>query len=113
MDHAARIAFEGIDWVTVGPGVREKRVTRDTAVLRLVEFAPPFVEDGWCETGHTGFVVSGGFTLETRGGRTTDFEAGDGLVIPAGALGAHRAIVDRPVVLFLVEDAGAVDRYAG
>lgn len=109
MDHAARIAFAGIDWMTVGPGVREKRVAKGTAVLRLVEFSPPFVEDGWCETGHTGFVISGGFTLETRGGQTTGFEAGDGLVIPAGAGGAHRAIVDRPVVLFLVEAAGAVD----
>jgi len=105
MDHAARIAFAGIDWVAAGPGVREKRVAKGTAVLRLVEFAPPFVEAGWCETGHTGYVVSGSFTLEMRDGQSTDFEAGDGLMIPAGAEGAHRAIVDRPVVLFLVEGA--------
>lgn len=106
MDQHMRAAFSAMHWDSSAPGVREKRVVSGSVVLRLVEFSPPFAEDGWCEKGHAGYVVSGGFTLEMRSGCSTDFVAGDGLAIPDGAAGAHRAMVDRPVVLFLIESAG-------
>lgn len=98
----ALVSFSGMAWADVGEGVREKRAVRGDRVLRLVEFAPPFAEDGWCERGHTGFVVSGGFVLEQERA-TTVYRAGDAMVIPEGSAHRHRAIVDVPVVLFLIE----------
>jgi len=98
-----RIGFDALPWIDVAPGAREKRAVRADRAVRLVEFSPPFEEDGWCERGHTGCVVSGGFTLEHDAG-STRFDAGDALVIPPGAAHRHRAVVDRPVVLFLLEE---------
>jgi hypothetical protein len=96
----AGIRFAGMPWVTLGPGAREKRAGRGGLVFRLVEFSPPFEEVGWCVKGHRGFVVSGGFVLAFEGSREV-LGAGDAFEIETGR--AHRAVVDRPVVLFMVE----------
>lgn len=95
------IAFAELEWIEGSPGVREKRVVRDGRVFRLVEFSPPFLEDGWCEKGHSGFVVSGRFEIESEAGSGT-LSAGDGFSIGAGR--KHRAVIDCPVTLFLIED---------
>lgn len=95
-------SFESLPWLQVSEGAREKRIVRGTAVLRLLEFSPPFVEPDWCEKSHVGYVVDGGFSIRFHD-RTETFVAGDGLLLSGGSLHAHKAIVDRTVLLFLVE----------
>lgn len=101
---AAVIRFCGMPWAVLGPGAREKRAEFQGCVLRMVEFAPPFEEVGWCVNGHRGFVASGGFTLEFADSRE-ELAPGDAFEIEHER--AHRAVVDRPVLLFMVEDAPA------
>lgn len=70
--------------------------------MRLLELKPPFVENDWCSKPHTGYVVEGAFSIKFRD-RTTTVVAGDGLLIEGGVENEHKAIVDRPVLLFLIE----------
>jgi uncharacterized cupin superfamily protein len=51
---------------------------------------------------HTGYVVDGGFSIQFRD-HSVSLVAGDGVVLPGGDTNAHKAIVDRTVLLFLIE----------
>ncbi|TWU59951.1 Cupin domain protein [Rubripirellula tenax] len=100
--NAARINFQLLPWVDLAPGAREKRVAHSEGVLRLVEFSPPFIEDDWCVKGHCGYVLDGQFSIQF-GDRVEILQAGDGILIPAGQSNAHKAIVQQPVLLLLME----------
>jgi hypothetical protein len=100
--NATQVEFGSLPWVTIAPGAREKRAFRGCIVVRLLEFSPPFVEHEWCLKPHTGYVVDGGFSIQFRD-HTVSLVAGDGVVLPGGDTNAHKAIVDRTVLLFLIE----------
>lgn len=94
--------FQSIQWNSLAPGAREKRVSRSDVTLRLLEFSPPFFEHEWCTKSHVGYVIDGGFTVQYRD-RAVSLVAGDGLCIVGGESHAHKAVVDRTVLLFLIE----------
>jgi quercetin dioxygenase-like cupin family protein len=96
------IRFNEIPWTSVAQGAREKRVVCGNYTLRLVEFAPPFIEVDWCHKQHLGFVVSGVFRVQFVD-TLVSFKEGDGIAIVAGEATKHRAVVDQTVTLFLVE----------
>lgn len=98
------IPFEGMAWENPSSGVRQKVFLKEGKRLRLVEFSEEFVEEGWCEKGHAGFVVEGRIWIEFKTGRV-EFQAGDGLFISEGD--AHRASVAKgeKAVLVLFEKA--------
>ena len=98
-----RIDFQSLPWVSIAPGAREKRVTNNDIVLRLVEFSPPFVEEHWCVKEHRGYVVDGEFTVAFRD-RNESLKTGDGILIQAGNANAHKAIVRQTVLLLLMEN---------
>lgn len=99
----SRIDFQSLPWVSFAPGAREKRVSDNDNVLRLVEFSPPFVEEHWCVKKHLGYVLDGEFIVEFRD-RTESLQAGDGITIQAGSANAHKAIVQKTVLLLLIEN---------
>ena len=98
------MAFSALPWQSTAPGARSKAVTRQGITLRLVEFSQEFVERGWCQKGHVGYVLSGELELEFVN-RTERFVPGDGVFIQAGEAEKHRVHVPgAPVTLLLVEE---------
>ncbi|WP_236615643.1 cupin domain-containing protein [Rhodopirellula europaea] len=89
-------------WVELAPGAREKRVAHGEGVLRLVEFSPPFTENDWCVKGHNGYVLDGQLSIQFDN-RVETLHAGDGILIQTGQANAHKAIVQQPVLLLLIE----------
>jgi len=99
------LAFARIPWESPAPGLRTKAVVRAGKKLRLVEFGLDFVEPEWCTRGHAGIVLEGSLELDVAG-NVVGFQAGDGLLIPAGEATRHRHhATRRTATLFLVEEA--------
>ena len=103
--HDHRIDFNGIDWEIPAQGVRHKVSVKEGRRLRLVEFSDSFVEADWCTMGHVGYVVAGRILIDFDG-KEIEFNAGDGLFIPAGKAHRHKAGVAKgeTALLFLVEE---------
>jgi len=100
-----KLAFAALDWVSSAPGARFKAIERDDKRIRLLEFAREFVEADWCRKGHIGVLLSGELEIDF-GGRAMRYEPGDGLYIPPGEDGKHKArALSDTALLFLVEDA--------
>ncbi len=98
------VRFNTMPWESPLPGMRSKVFREQTKQLRLVEFSKGFVEPGWCEKGHLGFVISGELEIDFSG-KVEHFPEGSALVIPAGKSHAHKARALTPFVrLFLVEE---------
>ncbi len=99
-----RVDFDGIDWESPIPGVRQKVVKVGTRQLRLVEYTkemPPH----WCEKGHWGYILDGRFEIEFPDG-VKIFEPGDGVLIPNGHEHRHRArVLTELVRVVFVENA--------
>jgi len=100
-----KLSFAALNWISAAPGARFKAVERDDRRIRLLEFTREFVEADWCRKGHIGVLLSGELEIDF-GGRVLRYAPGDGLYIPAGESGKHkaRALSDN-ALLFLVEDA--------
>jgi ethanolamine utilization protein EutQ (cupin superfamily) len=70
-----------------------------------VEFSTSDGFEQWCDQGHIGYVLKGGLTIEFEG-QMLEFNAGDGMFIPAGKACAHRGVSIVPGTrLLMVEDA--------
>jgi quercetin dioxygenase-like cupin family protein len=96
--------FGALEWQAPLPGARFKAFRANGKQIRLVEFTSEFVEPDWCEKGHIGMVLDGTIEVDFRGERII-YERGDGVFIPAGAGGGHKARSLTPVVrLVLVEE---------
>ena len=102
---AMKIDFDGLPWVSAGPGARFKSVDRGRKRIRIVEFTHEFLEPEWCQKGHIGLVLKGELEIDFRGERVR-YPEGSGIFIEAGPNGAHKArAVTSRVQLFVVEDA--------
>ena len=99
-----RLPFASLEWAAIAPGARHKVFERGGKRVRLLEFSREFVEVEWCRKGHVGVVLQGLLELDLDG-RSERFNPGDGLFIPAGDGGRHKArSISERVTLFLVED---------
>ena len=98
----AQVDFRSLPWVSIGPGAREKRSVQSNFVIRLLELSPPFVEEHWCVKEHIGYVLDGECSIQFHD-RTERLRTGDGIAVEGGSANAHKAIVQRAVLLFLVE----------
>lgn len=91
-------------WENAREGVRQKVYSEGGRVLRLVDFQTSAGFDAWCQTGHIGYVLTGGLVIDVNGTDIT-FAAGDGIFLPAGAASQHRAVTITPGTrLLMVED---------
>jgi quercetin dioxygenase-like cupin family protein len=103
--HRFKVDFDTLDWESPLPGARFKVYRTSGKQIRLVEFTSAFVEPDWCERAHVGLVLEGALEVDFHGDLVT-YETGEGLFIPAGSKGGHKARSLTPVVrLVLVEDA--------
>lgn len=98
-----RIDFDGLEWESPIPGMRQKVFSDGERRVRLVEYSAE-MEPHWCDRGHHGYILDGKFELEFDSG-TVIFEAGDGVFIPDGEEHRHRGKVLTDVVrVVFVED---------
>jgi hypothetical protein len=98
------IVFRRTPWESGVPGLKTKTVVQGDKRLRLVQFDLDFVEQEWCTRGHAGFMLEGAMEVDIDG-TIVGYQAGDGLLIPAGEATRHRHHATlRPATLFLVED---------
>ncbi len=77
-------------------GLRFKARRHGDTQLRLVEYTPEMAPH-WCEKGHIGYILEGQFEIEFADGKAL-FQAGDGVVIPAGPEHRHMGKALSPVV---------------
>ena len=99
-----RLAFANLEWTAIAPGARHKVFERAGKRVRLLELSRNFVEIDWCRKGHVGVVLQGLLALDLDG-RSERFNPGDGLFIPAGEAGKHKArSISERVTLFLIEE---------
>ncbi len=102
--HPLKINFDALEWQALLPGARFKAYRGDGKQIRLLELTSEFIEPHWCEKGHIGLVLEGTIEVDFSG-ETVIYQPGDGLFIPAGARGGHKAHSLTPVArLVLVED---------
>lgn len=59
--------FESIEWQSLAPGFREKKLLLGNKLLRLLELSDDLQHGEWCLKGHTGFVVAGALTINIDG----------------------------------------------
>ena len=65
-------------------GVTDREVTVDGVRWAIVEYGPGAKRTNWCQTPHSGFVISGIIRYEFEDGRQALIaSAGDGLVLPS------------------------------
>ena len=84
------LAFSQLNWTAVAPGARQKVFERDGKRVRLLELSRELVEDQWCHKGHIGLVLESVLELEFAD-RSERLDAGDGLLLVAGAAMKHKA----------------------
>lgn len=102
--HPSRLDFSKFDWQEQAPGLRTKEFLMENRRIRLLEFTEHFSESDWCVKGHIGYVVGGRITIDFAG-KAVLFEQGDGIFIPVGESGKHKASVARGenAILFLCD----------
>ncbi|HEX4454149.1 MAG TPA: DHCW motif cupin fold protein [Kofleriaceae bacterium] len=104
------VPFQPIDWTAVArtehpgdPGVAHWR-TREVGNVRvrIVEYAPGYVADHWCERGHVVHVLDGELVTELRDGQRFVLAAGASYVVADGD-GAHRSSTRSGARLLIVD----------
>jgi len=99
-----KVEFDRLQWQSPLPGARFKCHREGGKQLRVLELTRELVEPDWCEKGHIGLVLEGALEIDFRG-RVVTYREGDGLFIPPGPEGGHKARSLTPVArLVLVED---------
>jgi hypothetical protein len=104
------IPFQTVDWdsvpITTHPGERGSATWRTIEVgnvrTRIVEYAPGYLADHWCERGHVLHVLDGELSTELRDGRTFVMRAGQSYIVADGD-GAHRSSTSSGARLFIVD----------
>lgn len=97
------VDFKGIEWESPMPGVRFKAFVNDGRKLRLVEFTEELYEKDWCRKEHIGYMLDGRMTIDFAG-RILEYAAGDGIFIPEGEEGRHKASIakgERALIIFV------------
>ncbi len=103
---SVKIDFDSIPWQRVFGGGRfgrskawEQRGTR----IRILEFSPKWHEEGWCNLGHTGYVLNGILVLTFRSPKQKRVKVlkGEGFSIPEGL--EHKAACTTVTRAFIVD----------
>ena len=108
------IPFGVTDWSAVAPtehaGITGKAIwrtrefgeARGSLRVRLVEYAPGYAADHWCEKGHILLCLSGEIETELRDGRRFRLRPGVSYQVADGAE-AHRSYSPTGATLFIVD----------
>jgi hypothetical protein len=104
------IPFRPCDWTSTPPtshagdpgAATWRTIVAGNVRTRIVEYAPGYVADHWCDRGHVVFVISGEVVTELRDGRAFEARAGQGYVVSDGD-GGHRSRSSSGARLFIVD----------
>jgi quercetin dioxygenase-like cupin family protein len=90
--------------VSHDPGVNDREVEIDGTRWALVEYSPGSGREEWCDTPHSGYVVSGAITYGFEDERDDlVFASGDGFVLPVTPRHRGRNEGDEPARLFIID----------
>ncbi len=71
--------------------------------VRMVEYAPGYLADHWCDRGHVLYVLEGELDTELRDGRTFKLKAGMSYQVSDFGDAAHRSATRTGAKLFIVD----------
>src|SRR4051812_31706941 len=105
------LPFTVTDWnavpATVHPGETGQATWRTFNVgdlrVRLVEYAPGYLADHWCDRGHVLYVLEGELHTELRDGRTFTLTPGMSYQVSDFGDAAHRSSTTTGAKLFIVD----------
>ena len=105
------LPFTVTDWSTVPvtkhPGETGHATWRTFMVgdlrVRMVEYAPGYLADHWCDRGHILYVLEGELDTELRDGRTFKLTAGMSYQVSNYGDAAHRSSTGTGAKLFIVD----------
>jgi hypothetical protein len=104
MSDPRAIGFSGSDPVSHDLGVADREVEIDGTRWALVEYSPGSGREEWCDTPHSGYVVSGAITYSFEDGRDDlVFAADEGFVLPTSPRHRGRNEGDEPARLFIID----------
>jgi quercetin dioxygenase-like cupin family protein len=86
------------------PGVTDREAMVDSTRWALVEYAPGAGREGWCDTPHSGYVLSGTLVYEFEDGRDPlRIRAGEAFALPTAP--GHRGHNEgaEPARLFIID----------
>ena len=58
--------------------------------MRVVDYAPGYLTDHWCDRGHFAYVLAGVVTIELQGKDSHVVQTGEAFVVSTGGDAAHR-----------------------
>ncbi|MBY6089545.1 DHCW motif cupin fold protein [Maritimibacter alkaliphilus] len=71
--------------------------------VRVVEHAPGYLADHWCDKGHVLYVIEGEIETELKDGRTFTMKAGTGYHVSDFGDAAHRSSTKTGAKIFIVD----------
>lgn len=103
--------FSVVDWsqlpATEHPGENAQAQWRTREVgdlrTRVVEYAPGYLADHWCDRGHVLYVLEGELVTELKDGRTFKMTAGMSYQVSDFGDAAHRSSTTTGARLFIVD----------
>lgn len=104
------VPFGTVDWETIPrtehPGEVGVAYWRTLEIgnirVRMVEYAPGYIADHWCQKGHVILVLEGELHTELRDGRRFVTGAGSSYHVADGD-GAHKSSAPKGAKLFIVD----------
>jgi quercetin dioxygenase-like cupin family protein len=92
------------DPVTHDPGVADREAEIDGTRWALVEYSPGSGREEWCDTPHSGYILSGSITYSFEDDRDQlVLAAGDAFVLPPAPRHRGRNEGEEPVRLFIID----------
>lgn len=99
------VKFKDLEWEIPATGVRQKKLTKNSKQVRLIEFTDQLLEEEWCIKGHIGYVLEGELSIDFKG-KVVHYVQGDGLWIMPDKKYAHKPMISKgkSALLLLFED---------
>jgi quercetin dioxygenase-like cupin family protein len=98
------IDLPGADPITHDPGVADREAEIDGTRWALVQYSPGSGREEWCDTPHSGYVISGRLTYDFDDGRDPMvIGSGEAFVLPPSPRHRGRNDGDDPARLFIID----------
>lgn len=104
------IPFQNINWDSI-PKVEHKGETGTSwwqtvefpdLRVRIVEFAPGYLADHWCQKGHIVHCLKGSFVTQLETGGETTLTEGMTYIVSDG-LSSHRSVTETGATLLIID----------
>jgi quercetin dioxygenase-like cupin family protein len=99
-----KIDFSDAPAVSQDPGVLDREATVADTRWALVEYSPGCGREDWCDTPHSGYVVSGEVTYSFEDDREPlVVGSGEGFALPAAPRHRGTNLGEEPARLFIID----------